>query len=252
MNAGVMAAGADILVFTDDDARPHDDWIQRLVTAYADPSVGAVGGRDVIYQHGGVEEGFANVVGRVRWYGRVDGNHHLGTGAPREVDVLKGVNLSLRRALWAVDSRLRGTGAEPHWELELTLKIGWLGWRVVYDPEAVVDHFVAPRMQERQRDDVSPAYVCASAHNETYALLKWSPLIRVPIVLAYGILVGSRMAPGVAAAARRLRRGDGRGRVFVDLRAALAGRLLAVGSFASAVGERRAFAAGRAYAHPPT
>jgi hypothetical protein len=44
------------------------------------------------------------------------GNHHLGVGEPREVDVLKGVNMSYRRTAIAdihFDERMRGTGAQP-------------------------------------------------------------------------------------------------------------------------------------------
>lgn len=33
----------------------------------------------------------------VQWFGRVIGNHHLGTGGVREVDILKGVNMSFRQ-----------------------------------------------------------------------------------------------------------------------------------------------------------
>ena len=123
MDAGARHARGEILVLTDDDARPHADWIDRLLASYRDSMIGAVGGRDVLHQHGSVEQGAAEVVGQVRWFGRVEGNHHIGTGGPRRVDVLKGVNLSIRRSLWAVDSRLRGVGAEPHWELELMLRI---------------------------------------------------------------------------------------------------------------------------------
>ena len=231
MDAGASVAHGDILAFTDDDACPRSEWTSRLVVPYADPAVGAVGGRDVIHQHGRVEEGVAAEVGVVRWFGRTIGNHHIGHGRSREVDVLKGVNFSLRRTLWGVDHRLRGLGAEPHWELELSLRLRSQGWRLVYDPEAVVDHYVAPRIDETQRGDAGLKYVEASAHNETYALLRWSPSWRRPLVVLYSVLVGSRLAPGLAAAANRWLRGQGRDRLGHDLAAALRGRRAGIGSY---------------------
>jgi cellulose synthase/poly-beta-1,6-N-acetylglucosamine synthase-like glycosyltransferase len=239
MGVGASAARGDVLAFTDDDACPRPDWAARLLSPYADPAVGAVGGRDVIHQHSSVVEGKTAHVGRVRWFGRTIGNHHLGIGEAREVDLLKGVNISLRRALWAFDPRLRGLGAEPHWELDLLLRLRSRGWRVVYDPRAVVDHYVAQRIDERQRDDVSLAYVHDSAHNETYALLKWSPAWRRPIAVLYSVLVGSRTAPGLAAAADRWARGVRRDRLKRDLGAALVGRRAALRSYGAASRCRR-------------
>lgn len=231
MDAATDVAAGDVLAFTDDDACPREDWLARLLEWYSDATVGAVGGRDVIHQHGGVVRGSAGAVGLVRWYGRTVGNHHLGTGAARDVDVLKGVNLSVRRSLWGIDRRLRGLGAEPHWELELCLGLARSGWRLIYDPAAIVDHRVAPRMGERQRGDVSLDYVRNSAHNETYALLKWSAGSRRPLALAYALLVGSRAAPGLLAAANRWTYRPDRHRLSRDLAAALAGRRAAVRSY---------------------
>ena len=36
------------MVFTDDDAEAQADWLERIEAKFADPSVGAVGGRDWI------------------------------------------------------------------------------------------------------------------------------------------------------------------------------------------------------------
>jgi uncharacterized membrane protein/GT2 family glycosyltransferase len=46
-NAGIEAATGEIIAFTDDDCRPHPDWISTLVAGYTDDSVAAVGG-DVV------------------------------------------------------------------------------------------------------------------------------------------------------------------------------------------------------------
>src|SRR4029078_3504420 len=43
-NAGVAAAGGEVIAFLDDDARPEPDWVERLLSAYAAWQVLAVGG----------------------------------------------------------------------------------------------------------------------------------------------------------------------------------------------------------------
>ena len=51
-NIGIMQASGDIVAFTDDDGIPEPDWLDELLTAYADPSVGAAGG--FVRNHTGV------------------------------------------------------------------------------------------------------------------------------------------------------------------------------------------------------
>jgi cellulose synthase/poly-beta-1,6-N-acetylglucosamine synthase-like glycosyltransferase len=116
MNAGLDAACGDIIAFTDDDAAPHTDWLERIEAHFlSDTNIGGVGGRDWVYHGTQLEEGEREVVGQVQWFGRVIGEHHLGVGEAREVDVLKGVNMSFRRsaignALRSADARYRSPG----------------------------------------------------------------------------------------------------------------------------------------------
>jgi glycosyltransferase involved in cell wall biosynthesis len=44
-NAGVRAAAAPAIAFTDDDCRPHRQWLAALAGALSDPAVDGVGGR---------------------------------------------------------------------------------------------------------------------------------------------------------------------------------------------------------------
>jgi hypothetical protein len=151
----------------------------------------------------------------------------LGAGSARDVDFLKGVNLSIRRDLWHLDERLLGTGHQVHWEMDVTLGLRRRGWRVVYDPALVVDHYPAPRIDSADdRSRRKSRGVRNEAHNETLALLKWLPLHRGIVALAYGVLVGSSATPGFARAAVALARRDVDTARF--LLAALAGRAQAV------------------------
>jgi glycosyltransferase involved in cell wall biosynthesis len=109
--AGMKAATGDVVVTTDDYAQARPDWLASLLRHYADSTVGAVGGRDVVHHDWGVETGRAARVGTVRWFGRMEGRHHLGFGEPRDVHFLKGVNASVRRELFRLPMGLKGTSA---------------------------------------------------------------------------------------------------------------------------------------------
>jgi glycosyltransferase involved in cell wall biosynthesis len=204
MNVGLDEASGDIIAFTDDDAAPHVDWLERIETYFlSDDCIGGVGGRDFVY-HGTQEswliEGERPTVGQLQWYGLVIGNHHLGVGEPREVDVLKGVNMSYRRTAIKsnrFDQRMRGTGAQVHFELAFVLSLRRAGWKIIYDPRVAVAHYVAQRFDEDQRGKFSNIALRNMTHNETLALLEHLPFLKRIIFLTVAILVGTRLTPGV-------------------------------------------------------
>jgi GT2 family glycosyltransferase len=211
VNAGLDAFEGDLVAFTDDDAVPRPDWLERIEAHMSDdPRVGAVGGRDWVHDGEGSNDGASRTVGKVRWYGRVVGNHHLGVGAPRRVDTLKGVNMAFRGAAVSnlrIRPGLRGKGAQVHGELDLSLAVRNAGWKLVYDPAVAVDHYPAQRFDEDQRVGRSLGALANQVYNQTLVLLGRAPRWQRPVVLVYGLLVGSRQAPGlVLALERTLRR----------------------------------------------
>lgn len=229
MKAGVARATGDIVAFTDDDARPRREWLAGLLAPYTDPAVGGVGGRDVI-RDPAMPGAPSPRVGVVQWFGRPIYNHHVGTGEAREVDVLKGVNMSLRRHLWRFGEALRGEGDQVHWELDVCLRARSEGWRLIYDPGIVVDHDVAPRVDGEARASRQPGAVTDAAHNELYAILSWSRPVRRAVALAYALLVGYRNSPGPLLIPERLIRERDPAGVARRVRAAARGRLLAIRS----------------------
>jgi GT2 family glycosyltransferase len=217
-NRGLAAARGAIVAYIDDDAVPAPDWLVRIVDTFAqDERIAAVGGRDVIVADGGVigrgRQRFRSrrttrlEVGRIQWFGRMIANHHLGTGAARDVDVLKGVNMSFRRVAVAAhgfDGRLRGRGAQVHSELSICLPLRRRGLRVVYDPGIVVTHFPAARPHGDERDDVGRRSVSDSAHNEALAILDYFGPTRRIVFAVWGLAVGTTGAPGAAVLLRDL------------------------------------------------
>jgi GT2 family glycosyltransferase len=202
MNAGLDACTGEVIALTDNDAAPRVDWLARIADVYAaDPRIGAVGGRDWVYSYetGRLIEGSEAVVGTIDSLGRVTGNHHLGVGGARDVDVLKGVNLSVRGELLReirFDERLRGVGTEHHWELGLCLTLRRRGWRIIYDPAIAVDHHPQPRVDDSRQ--FSPRELRDSMHNETVAVLEHLPAWRRGLHLAWAFAIGTGSSPGAA------------------------------------------------------
>ncbi|MEY2831239.1 MAG: hypothetical protein RLZZ574_497, partial [Cyanobacteriota bacterium] len=197
LNAGLTKFSGDLVAITDDDAAPHQDWLAKIEAWFlSDHKIAGVGGRDQQLSDPGTQK----IVGKVQWFGRVIGNHHLGVGEAREVDLLKGVNMSYRRTAIAgklFDERLRGTGAQVHFELEFSLALKQAGWRLIYDPQILTDHYPAVRFDEDCRYDFNELAWSNAVHNQTLSLLGYlSPLRRVAF-LFWSILIGTQDAFGL-------------------------------------------------------
>ncbi|WP_035992824.1 glycosyltransferase family 2 protein [Leptolyngbya sp. KIOST-1] len=215
LNAGLDAASGDIIAITDDDAAPHPDWLKRIEAHFlADAQVGGVGGRDWVYMGGTLHGPTADQVvprpiGQIQWFGRVVGNHHLGTDKPQEVAILKGANMSYRcTAIGSArfDPRLQGTGAQVHNDLGFSLAIKRQGWKLIYDPAIAVDHFPAQRFDKDRRDAFSYGATLDAAHNETLILMNYFAPFRRAIYLGWSILIGTRVKPGIVQLCRLLPR----------------------------------------------
>jgi cellulose synthase/poly-beta-1,6-N-acetylglucosamine synthase-like glycosyltransferase len=200
LNAGLAAAQGDIIAITDDDATPHSDWLARIATHFqADDHLGGVGGRDWVYVNGTLYDGAAQQVGLLQWFGRTIGNHHIGTGPAREVDILKGANMSFRRKAIAdlhFDDRLWGSGAQVHNDLAFCLGLKRAGWRLIYDPQVAVNHYPAQRFDEDGRGKFNPIALINNAHNETLVLLDHLSPLQRGVFLVWAVLVGNRVTLG--------------------------------------------------------
>ena len=202
LNAGMRACRTEIVAITDDDVVARHDWLARIVaTLQSHPDAIAVGGRDLVHHRNGViEHGQARVVGRIQWFGRIVGNHHLDIppGA-RHVDALKGANMAWwRSALEGInfDERLRGDGAQVHWELALCLAARHRG-KILYDSGITVDHYGGPRFDEDGRLHCSSTAVFNAAYNEAFIINLYLPLRTILPYTAWAVLLGSRRFPGL-------------------------------------------------------
>jgi glycosyltransferase involved in cell wall biosynthesis len=204
LRTGIAATTADVIAFTDDDAAPRPDWIAALRNHLDDATIGAIGGRDLV-DYPGEDGPLTELVGVMKGWGRVVGHHHLGCGPPRDVDVLKGVNMAFRRSALAMPMSLRGAGAQVDWELACCLWATNRGWRLVYDPCVVVDHAVGPRVDAGPRHKLDARAISDAAYNRLAILLTLRPRVGAQRC-GFGIAVGDRTAPGLLRAAVALAR----------------------------------------------
>ena len=206
---GLAAATSDVLALTDDDAVPRPDWLDRIFAHFAaNPQLGGLGGRDQCYTGGVAQLATKDLVGKLLWNGKHVGNHHLGRGSAREVDILKGANMSYRReALAAVgfDRRLRGSGSQACEDLAVSRAVGNQGWLLLYDPAVLVDHYEGARDEARHyAGQVVTDWngFSDSVYNQVVAV--WdslSPARRLASLVYFAVL-GTRAAPGLLQAIR--------------------------------------------------
>lgn len=206
---GLEAATSDVLALTDDDAVPRPDWIERIFAHFAaNPRLGGLGGRDQCYLGDAAQPATQDVVGKLLWNGKHIGNHDVGRGAAREVDILKGANMSYRReALAAVgfDRRLRGSGSQACEDLAVSRAVGNRGWLLLYDPAVLVDHYEGAREEARHyagQGSTDWSGFSDSVYNQVVAVWESLSPARRLVSLAYFALVGTRAAPGVVQAFR--------------------------------------------------
>jgi glycosyltransferase involved in cell wall biosynthesis len=201
LNSGLCSATGDVIAILDDDTAPFPDWLTRIERHFLQrPSLGGLGGRDILHTEGAADEEETELVGRILWYGRWIGRAHRGYGPPREVEILKGCNMSYRReaiaGIW-FDVRLRGSGAQWFNDAAFSMKVHRAGWDICYDPAVLVDHFHGTRQDGDDRVSHMPSEVYDLAFNETLPLMEYLPSFRRTLFLLFGFAVGHSRVPGL-------------------------------------------------------
>lgn len=209
-NAGLDACNTDVLAIIDDDTAPHADWLSRVMEHFRrDPNLGGLGGRDRCFDGVSFDDHEEAVVGKIQWWGRTIGNHHLGFGKLREVDVLKGANMSFRAKAFEnvrFDPRLKGKGAQPSEDFCFSVDVKAQGWKLAYDPMAVVDHYASKRDEKRLYVGVSAIEDKTAfrdfAYNQTLSI--WNALspFRRMVFFFWSSFIGTGVFPGFIQALR--------------------------------------------------
>ena len=147
-NAALARSSGEIVAFLDDDVRVPPDWVETLISYYADPSVGGVGG---FVQHPGNRRlatrllrpllGLSARRYRIDWGGfhAIPWSSH--PSRDQEADWLSGCNMSFRRvALERVHGFDEGYGPYGYDDVDVGLRIRRAGWRLVSTRRLAITH----------------------------------------------------------------------------------------------------------------
>jgi GT2 family glycosyltransferase len=151
-NIGLLHATGDIIAFVDDDAYAEPQWLVELIKTYEEggASVGAVGGRVI-----GDGTDAAAGIGVIRANGTIAGNFGADPGRTIEVDHVMGCNMSFRREVLAKLGGFREdypgiSGVRE--DTDMLLRVRGAGYKVLFNPRAVVEHVAAPQARGRRFD----------------------------------------------------------------------------------------------------
>ena len=222
LNIGLGAMNGDIVAITDDDAIPREEWLQHIDKRFTEnPYLGGVGGPDFVTEDGVFLKGSASRVGKIQWFGRVVGNHHLGTSIVADVDTLKGVNMAFRTAAIAglqFDRELRGAGAQVCSDMAFSLAVKKRGWKLLFDSAIAVEHYPARRHDHDQRGAPSMKAIEEGSFNFYLTLRRHMKQgTRQKVALLWALWIGRKNSPGRIRGILSMVRRDGRG---IDMRKA--------------------------------
>lgn len=200
--AALDCCESDIFCQIDDDAIPREDWLSRLEEDFRDPLAGGVGG--TIYNHRvknrdfGLERPDVETPGKLSWFGRSGryGRPVEGGNGLYYADCFVGCNMAFRKEALkgGIDMNLNG-GSAISYETDMALCVKEKGYKVFFDPGAVVDHYLEPRSIVSKRGwNSRECFVYA--HNLTYICLKHLSWYGMLGFFVYFFLGGSWGCPG--------------------------------------------------------
>ena len=197
VETGVRSATCDWVAMVDDDVTVTPEWLASLGPHFATVDVGVVGGRVLVPTATPPKP--KGRPGCVSWYGKIWGNLG-GMDGPCawEVDTVMEGNCVWRRDLLTsleFDSVLNFDDASMY-GLDLCLQAKKRGFRVIYEPRALVYHHPAPRAPELDRQERG-GRLFSYCRNYTYIILKQFPFWRRFLFLGWWFLIGERDAWGL-------------------------------------------------------
>jgi len=176
-NAGARRAKGEFILFLDDDVVVRKGLIENHVRNFRDPMVIATCGR-VVTPGQAVEPEHRNV-GRVGILGGVSGG--FSSTIRQNVDTVIGCNMCWRRDVYlnlgGVDEQFTGNALRE--ETDLSLRAKKLGYKIIFEPKAVVEHHRAETGGARKSEGRLQWYFDFFS-NQTYFFLKHRPKVLLP------------------------------------------------------------------------
>jgi GT2 family glycosyltransferase len=167
-NFAARTTDAPLLLFLNDDTFPvHDGWLEAMVEHALRPEVGAVGAKllfaDGSLQHAGVAMGVTIIANHVFAEFPGDGETVLAFDLPYVIRNCSAVTAAcmMTRAdvFWEVGGFEEVHLAVAFQDLDLCLKIGARGYRVIYTPHAALHHYEGKTKEEKIPNPYEMRYV---------------------------------------------------------------------------------------------
>ncbi len=176
-NVGANVATGKYLLFLDDDVVAMPNLVQNHELSYADDNVAAVCGRSIAY--GQNIQHTNDKVGRISKLAIFSDGYS--STVKQEIDTVIGCNASWRRTLFeeigGFDEKFTGNAMRE--ESDLSLRAKAKGYKIIFEPKALVYHLREPHGGARKVDNRLFWYFHFFS-NETYFFLKNRNLFLFP------------------------------------------------------------------------
>jgi GT2 family glycosyltransferase len=172
-NLGMGLARAEWIVLLNNDTRVRPGWLRALVEAGSShPQVAAVTAKLLFADRPKVIQSAGSLLlsegaGGDRGFGEPDRGQY---DRPQEVFAANGASMLLRKGALDDAGLLDETFFMYYEDTDLCWRLRLRGWRILYEPKAVVEHFHAGSSREG-----SPFFLFHADRNRVFMLLKNAP-----------------------------------------------------------------------------
>ena len=179
-NAGVAAAQGEVVALLNNDIDViNGGWLTAMVAHALRPEVGAVGGKllyaDGTIQHAGIVTGLMGIAGHPFRGTAGDAPGYLGLlSRTRAVSAVTGACLVMRRALYQEVGGLDAAElAVSYSDVDLCLKLGQVGYEIIWTPDAVLYHLESAT----RGADARPDNAARAQREHDVMLRRWGELL---------------------------------------------------------------------------
>jgi glycosyltransferase involved in cell wall biosynthesis len=173
-NLGISKASGEIVAFIDDDCFIQPGWYSNLSSVFVDQDIIAAGGR-IIYHPWNPQE-FSQSIAVInldkdniwaKWNRISNGNI--------DVPILPGGNCAVRRdvAIEVGGFDTNFVGSANLFETDFFFRVSQTGKRIIFLPDAVVEHRAAPRTDKTRRSQTNFIYRYSAVRNRIYLHRKY-------------------------------------------------------------------------------